>query len=123
MKIHARGQARHHFWAGYSRTVTLTFDDAASAALALPVLRKFTPSAVVDSAIGLAVESPGWIARGPHAAIFVTGKDVNALEDQLVSFGASAKKIGSLARSVDHGEPFQVAIDVEDPNQTLLFTD
>jgi len=42
-------------------------------------------------------------------------------EAELVSYGADPKKISSLAKSVDHGEPFECEIPIEPKGQGSLF--
>lgn len=52
--------------------------------------------------------------------IMVTGRDVDTLRTMMVSMGADRKKIGSMANSCDHGEPFEIQMELESKNQMKL---
>jgi hypothetical protein len=94
----ARGQLRHRFHGEYSAVIALGFDSEADASECLPIL-----SAKVN----------GWEAGKNKKALVWVGnsEELDACTHVLVSFGAEEKKIASLAKSIDYGEPFDVAID------------
>jgi len=105
MKIQGKGQLRHCFFGSYSAVIALSFTNPSDASLALPLLGQ------------------GWkIAETESRALIWQGDSaqLSACKEVLGSFGADTKKIDSLAKSVDFGEPFQVELNVEDPNQLRL---
>jgi hypothetical protein len=97
MLIIAKGQLRHHFWGDYRATIILQFATAALAAEALP-------------------QFPDWDIHSeahPEALIYHGGgAELKHQEALLVSLGADRKKLGSLAKSIDFGEPFTVTVDL-----------
>jgi hypothetical protein len=101
----ARGMLAHHFWGEYHATIALVFQEARGASLALPKL------------------GAGWRASTKNADVLVwggTGEAFKACVDVLASFGADREKVQSLRYSVDHGEWFDVAIPVRNPDQLAL---
>jgi hypothetical protein len=104
-KVRAEGQLRHRFWGEYSAVIALVFEDAASAADALRVLGE--PWAI------------GSIETRVLVAVFTSaGLDVE--KQRLGTYGADVKKIDSVAKSIDYGEPFAVTIDVTPAEQLSL---
>lgn len=110
VKIHAHGILKHHFWGTYSATIGLSFSDKASAADAL---RTFGG------------REKGWIVSTVNPSMLVwDGVDDGALDavcDVLESYGAEREKIASIARSIDHGEPFEVDVPIVPAEQMSLF--
>jgi hypothetical protein len=95
MDIIAKGQLKHHFWGDYRATIVLQF---ATPALAREALTQF----------------PDWdIHSEAHPEVISYhggGDELKAQENLLVSLGANRKKLGSLAKSIDFGEPFTVTV-------------
>ena len=105
MKVSAKGQLRHRFFGQYSAVIGLKFDCPGDAIAALPKL------------------GAGWSRHETvdHALIWVGDSDaLKACETTLERFGAEKRKIASLAKSVDYGEPFSITVEVEDPNQLTI---
>ena len=96
MMIIAKGQLQHHFWGEYSATIALQFANADLASQALPQLPGFEVHSKVSSAL---------IYHG-------TGDDLKATEALLIAKGANPKKLRSLAKSIDFGEPFTIEMDL-----------
>ena len=105
-KIHAIGQARFHFWGDYHETLVLGFKTAEEATQA--VSRLNITSTFLEAEWKQGEKDP----RGIH--IFVSGDDVERAHSQLKKYGADPKKISSIKRSIDHGEIFDIWIDIED---------
>lgn len=102
----AKGQLRHHFWGEYSATIVLQFHS--------PVL--------ADAAVA---KLPGFNVHPgePRALVFHgKGDELKLVESLLVSLGADRKKLTSLAKSIDFGEPFTIALDLtpQGPQPTQL---
>ena len=90
------GQLRHHFWGDYSATIMLQFGTVALASLAQQSIL------------------PDWEPhpQEPRALRYHgTGADLKRTEALLVRLGADGKKLRSLARSIDFGEPFTITFD------------
>lgn len=105
MLIHGNGQLQHHFWGNYHATIAIGFDTTRHAALAVEVL------------------GAGWRVGGKGGDVAYgtfTGAAYEAAEAKLVGFGADLKKLTSIAKSIDFGEPFKVAIEVVNPDQLTL---
>jgi len=103
MIIQASGQLRHHFWGTYAASIGIKFHNADLAGRALP-------------------QFPGWKQStvDPRCLTF-HGQDP-ALADTLQllgKLGADLRKVSSLARSIDFGEPFTVAVDLTQPDTTV----
>lgn len=96
MIIIAKGQLQHHFWGEYAATIALKFATEALALQSLPQLPGFERHSSVPSAL---------IYHG-------TGDDLKNTEDLLVSLGANRKKLTSLAKSIDYGEPFTIEVNL-----------
>jgi len=110
MRCHADGGLRHHFWGEYKASMVLVFDTAImlDAALAAGKFKDWKRS-----------------EKRPDKVINWFG-DSDALEvakGELVAHGADRKKIDSIAKSVDFGEPFEVEFEADDPRQTGLFAE
>jgi hypothetical protein len=96
MTIIANGRLRHHFWGEYSATIGLHFATADLAAAAAPKLAPFHVSETV-----------------PEALVFHgSGDALKNAEAVLEAHGADMAKVGSLAKSIDFGEPFTVEVDL-----------
>lgn len=89
--VRCAGQLRHRFWGEYSAVIGVwTVDPADHAALA---------AALPDWE-----DVPG---ERPARRIIVSGEaEIAAAEDTLERLGADRRKIGSVAKSIDYGEPF-----------------
>jgi hypothetical protein len=107
MQAKASGLLRHRFWGTYSAAIGLEFKDEVMAKAALRVL------GAADWKVG---------EKSAKCLVWV-GEDTDHVTEVLVSFGADANKVHSIAKSLDHGEFFTVSIPVEvvDPNQLSLF--
>ena len=102
--IKGKGQLRHRFHGEYSAVVAIDFGAADSATLALGVLGK-----------------PWEVSRSPNALVCVVStEELEVLTERLGTFGADTKKVASLAKSIDFGEPFEVSIEVENQDQLSL---
>jgi hypothetical protein len=110
MKLHASGILRHHFFGDYSAGLGLRFADAESARLALP--RLAPPDLGVQ-----------WrqSTEQPHMTIICVDSDQLArLKEHLGTLGADVHAIDSVNHSIDHGDPFEITVEVEDPRQLML---
>lgn len=110
MKLSAQGILRHHFFGEYSAGLGLTFDTPEDAALAAPQL---APPDLGES----------WqaSARRPNIlTICVDSAQLERLAAHLATLGADPEAITSVAHSIDHGDPFTVTVEVEDPRQLQL---
>ena len=123
MQLTATGIAKFHFWGEYSQTFALSFADAEEAALALPVLNRIKLTIGGTDACGRKLNPGQWMQGQKYpksVLIFASGDDVKRIEGQLVELGADPKKISSCATSIDHGEPFKISINVDDPAQMVF---
>ena len=98
MDIIAKGQLQHHFWGEYHASIVLAFATEALAEAALPKLAGFAKHS----------NPAHWNVLTYHG----TGADLKRVEALLVSLGASKKKLTSLAKSIDYGEPFEITVDL-----------
>jgi hypothetical protein len=96
--IIARGQLQHHFWGEYSASIVLKFHSAFLAHKALEQLPGFKVHSNPDFAYAL--------------TFYGKGADLKAVEALLVSKGADKKKLNSMAKSIDYGEPFNITVDL-----------
>ena len=108
MNAKASGRLRHRFWGDYSAVIALDFGNEENAKACLPLL------------------GDGWKPGEKHPSALVWVGDSEALEkckEVLGSFGADVKKIDSIAKSIDYGEPFEVSIPMpmDQSKQTSLF--
>jgi hypothetical protein len=108
MRCHANGQLQHHFWGEYRASMVLLFDSAPmlDAALASGMLKAWERSE----------KRPGTVLHW-----FGSGDELDPAVDELVACGAERRKIASIAKSIDYGEPFEVDFEVDDPRQMGLF--
>lgn len=127
MKIEAKGYTRHRFWGEYSVHMVLLFESREHALLAQPILNKDIEFGQFYNAGGGYTKSEGFRnlahAQGDAArALFVECADpaLTQVIERLAEYGADKKKILSMARSIDYGEEFTFAIEIEDPNQLKL---
>lgn len=122
--ITAKGILRHHFWGEYSATIALVFPDREQMEKALPVLQVEDFGTFYD-VNGDTRKSAGWVSHPEKPMLFIhtSGPALEAVILRLSENGADRKKIDSCAKSIDHGEPFKVTIEVEhyDPAQAELF--
>lgn len=91
----ARGQLRHRFWGTYSAVIGLVFASEAEAMEARQTL------------------GDDWQPSDKHPAALLWVGDSDALErvsDVLEAHGADRKKISSIAKSIDYGEPFEIEL-------------
>ncbi len=112
MIITARGQLQHHFWGDYCATIRLGFASRQEAELARPLLQAAELQDIRMWQLGT--------MGAPTLRIFVDADQLEIVEKVLVSFGADPDAIGSTAHSIDYGDPFSIAIQVEDPAQMHL---
>jgi len=106
-KVKANGLLRHHFWGEYCATIVLEFDNFLHAKDALRVLGgEWSFHDKVDNVL---------IFHGKK-------KELTKVEKTLVKYRADPKKMTSLAKSVDFGEPFTVEIPIvpEEQKELLL---
>ena len=123
MKLIAAGISRFHFWGTYSQSFALRFASPEDAVLALPVLNQLKLSHPGTDASGFPTLPGRWSQPAPDKpflSIFASGDDVDEVVTQLVALGAHPKKISSLQFSCDHGEPFNISVNVDDPKQAEL---
>lgn len=95
--VSAKGQLRHFFHMPYSAAIGLDFGTGENAALALKVL------------------GDTWKTHPQSARVLMwqgNTEALNKVSDLLESYGAVRKKIASLAKSVDFGEPFDIVIPI-----------
>jgi hypothetical protein len=97
MIIIAKGQLQHHFWGNYCATIALIFATRELAEKAAPQL---VPFHLPDNP-----NAPGLVFHGG-------GAELKAAEAVLRTHGANMKKVGSLAKSIDYGEPFTIEVDL-----------
>lgn len=98
--VRAKGRLRHRWWGEYSAVIILQFPDPDSAQAAAP---KLTPE-------GSDVE---WkpLPQNPEALTAVLDiKQLSAVKRHFAAMGADIKKIDSLQKSVDYGEPFTITV-------------
>ena len=91
----ARGQLQHHFWGDYSASIGLMFGTASLA-------RQAQASTLTE-----------WKVSTAHPDVLQfhgTGAALKAQENPLVRLGADRKKLTSLAKSIDYGEPFTITL-------------
>lgn len=96
MTIIAKGQLQHHFWGDYKATIVLLFHSRELAEQALAKLPGFALHHVDKRAL----------------VFFGGGDKLKAVEQLLKEYHADLKKVTSLAKSIDYGEPFTVEIDL-----------
>lgn len=113
----AKGQTRHRFWGKYSAHIVLQFDTQEEALKAMPLLNLDIKFGEYKTASGNMKASEGWhhLTHGQgevQRALFIEVADpaLEKVVDRLVLFGAERNKILSLAKSVDHGEVFEINI-------------
>jgi hypothetical protein len=107
MIIRAQGQLRHRFWGEYSASVVLKFGNEVDAVLAQTFL---------DST-GFNWESVPAGHGYRHTVVDSAG--LEELEKSLSKFG-DVSKMASLERSIDYGDVFDLAFEIENPNQLLF---
>jgi len=121
-QITASGQLAHHFWGDYCADIVLSFPTPWDCAEALKALQPDNAGTVARPSGG-SVEGIGWqiLEKAPHAAfIRCSGATLDQVTDRLVEYGADRKKIASLAKSVDRGEPFSITMLIEDTDPAQL---
>jgi len=94
-----RGQLQHHFWGTYCATIVLQFDDATTAARVVEDDRFCS-----------------WHLHTKHRnTIAFHGSDPELAQAiaVLVACGADRRKVESVAHSIDFGDPFTVAIELD----------
>lgn len=121
MNIKAKGQLKHHFWGNYCADIVLLFESESDALLALPILNSKSPHIQWKQGVKTKTALMTCVAALPSYDAKPEDVDsVKIAEDILESFGADRKKIGSLKYSVDYGEVFSIALEVEHPDQLQL---
>lgn len=103
--IHIEGRLRHHFWGTYAATIALDCGSPRGAEDALQAL------------------GPLWKAGNVEGCIVYhgAGDELEGVLDTLASKGADRKKITSIAKSIDVGEPFEFTLTVVPTEQLVLF--
>ena len=103
--VHCEGILAHHFWGDYCATVALLFKSAQHAA---------------DAKVTLGDK---WQVGKKDTALVWNGNsnELAKLTDQLASYGADPKKIASVAKSIDYGEPFECDVPIVPVEQGSLF--
>jgi hypothetical protein len=96
MKAKAKGQLRHRFRGEYSAVIALAFDSDYECKEALKRLgESWKP------------------ANSPKALVWAGNFDqLETCKALLGSFGADVKKIDSMRKSVDYGEPFEIEVEL-----------
>ena len=127
MNIHAKGLVRHRFWGEYSASIGLLFDSVEEKDIALSILNQRNDFGDFKNALGGRSVSKGWrdIKDGQgdaKRALFCDVADpvLTEIVEQFTLWGAEKKKILSLAKSIDHGEDFEINIPYEDQAQQQL---
>ena len=102
----ARGQLQHHFWGTYAASIVLQFETEYCAGRAQQtVLTMFSPHPSESRALQY------------HGS----GMALRTVEALLKRLGADPAKLGSVARSIDFGEPFTIDVVLSDGStQTTL---
>jgi len=100
MKCIAKGIAYHHFWGEYCCEIYLDFNSSWQAEQAAKVL--------------------GWKFQNCSTGIFLKNEETDTVVDKLVELGADRSKILSLEHSIDTGDPFEISIELEHPDQLKL---
>lgn len=103
----AKGQLRHHFWGTYYATIALDFGKP-------EVAKQFLESGKL---LG------DWKQSKDRDSCLVTMVDNDGLDllvEQLVGWGAEKKKITSVAKSIDFGEPFWIECSIPVGEQTEM---
>jgi hypothetical protein len=105
MKFKGQGQLRHRFHGEYSAVIAIAFES--------PI--------VADAALNQLGNT--WKLSPNSKAIVWVGniEQLEVCKHTLGSFGADEKKIDSLAKSIDYGEPFEITISIEVEEQIHLF--
>lgn len=99
----ATGTLTHHFWGEYYADIVLAFP---------------TPWQATAGAKRL---GPDWLIHGTRVARQVPGHVLEkTIKPQLAKLGADRDKIDSVARSINHGEPFTITMELEHPSQMKL---
>lgn len=94
MDVIAKGQLKHHFWGTYCATIGLWF---ATPALAAEAVAQLAPFHVSEAE--------------PQVLVFHgSGDALKQAEAVLREHGADMKKVTSLRKSIDHGEPFTITV-------------
>ena len=100
MILIGKGQLRHHFWGDYHATIVVYFDTLTGADIIAAALPGFTRHDAPQGKEGVAFRFHG------------TGDALKAAEQVLVNLGADRKKLTSVARSIDYGEPFTIEVGI-----------
>lgn len=96
--IKAKGCARHHFWGEYYMSIALCPERPEDAPTLVGVLgAPWQLHALGGAAIASAVPS---------------GPVLDAVLATLARYGADIDAVQSVAHSIDHGDPFSIAVDV-----------
>lgn len=105
--IKGEGQLVHHFWGDYCCDIVIRFDTAAEA------------ETVLES--GLLGEHWSQSAKDDFAivALRINRDQLETIKDALEAQGADRRKIDSVARSIDYGEPFEIRMDLDPRQQSL----
>ena len=114
----ARGQLHHHFWGEYCADIVLRFESPEDAKTGCSQINSDKNDKFAEPKFQVWDKYPD--------SIFIkeiSSEELGNLETLFSEkYGAEEKKIASLAKSVDRGEPFTLTINAEnqDPNQIEL---
>ena len=119
------GFCRFHFWGDYNQTFVLRLSSAEEAANVIELLNCTAMTTHARDACGRLLQIDRWRhCKDPkYIAIMVTGQDIDTLTDMMLRMGADKRKIGSMARSVDRGEDFEIHMEIESKDQLKLALD
>jgi hypothetical protein len=105
--VHANGILRHCFFGTYTAVIGLTFESETHKQDAKKVLGNSWSD-----------ES----AKRKNILVWSgTSEELDEVKKVLVKYGADEKKIDSIAKSIDYGEPFEVNIPIVPNEQLPLF--
>lgn len=124
----AKGLLRHRFWGEYSAHIILEFESREDAEKAKEILNNDIEFGDFLSANGGLYESSGWglIPYRDKAkvecmlSVEAADPGLARIIERLVKYGADEKKITSMAKSIDYGEPFTIEIPQENKDQLVL---
>lgn len=124
----AKGLLRHRFWGEYSAHILLEFESREDAEKAKEILNDGIEFGYFFSANGGRCKSSGWIFIPLRdkakveciLSVEVAEPTLSKVIERLVKYGADKKKINSMAKSIDYGEPFTIEVPQENKDQLVL---
>lgn len=103
--VKGQGMLRHRFWGEYSCVIAIDFGSPEAARDAAKVLGDNWQSGVKSAQVLVAELSSGAL---------------DVFKTRAGRWGADVRKIDSVAKSVDYGEPFEVTIPIDASEQGAL---